>query len=157
MGAGKEHQNSRRMKFRRNKRQSTQLQNVDDRTNSRVAATWRLLMLRVPPLAVSVALLLGTGFSSAQAKSALPAEDRWNPQHIDGLPAEIRSAIAPYARVCGGPLAAEHSFVRYFQSGTTKLIGFILNTSDAAIGKRFVPPLVACIRSTSQRVGDIDF
>jgi hypothetical protein len=123
MGAGKEHQNSRRMKFRRNKRQSTQLQNVDDRTNSRVAATWRLLMLRVPPLAVSVALLLGTGFSSAQAKSALPAEDRWNPQHIDGLPAEIRSAIAPYARVCGGPLAAEHSFVRYFQSGTTKLIG----------------------------------
>jgi hypothetical protein len=48
---------------------------------------------------------------------------RANPQHIDSLPAEIRSAIAPYARVCGGPLAAEHSFVRYFQSGTAKLIG----------------------------------
>jgi hypothetical protein len=51
-------------------------------------------MLRGPQLAVSVALLLGSGFSFAQAKSALPAEDRWNPQHIDSLPAEIRSAIA---------------------------------------------------------------
>jgi hypothetical protein len=80
-------------------------------------------MLRKPPLAVSLALLIGSGFSSAQAKSSLPAEDRWNPQHIDGLPAEIRSAIAPYARVCGGPLAAEHSFVRYFQREAAKLIG----------------------------------
>jgi hypothetical protein len=39
------------------------------------------------------------------------------------LPVEVRNATAPYARVCGGPLAAEHSFVRYFQSDTAKLIG----------------------------------
>lgn len=81
-------------------------------------------MLRGPQLAISVALLLGSGFISAQARSSgTPPEDRWNPQHIGGLPVEIRNAIAPYARVCGGPLAAEHSFVRYFQSGTAKLIG----------------------------------
>jgi len=75
-------------------------------------------------LTVSVALLVGGGFISAQARSAgTPPEDRWNPQHIGGLPVEIRKSIAPYARICGGPLAAEHSFARYFQSGNAKLIG----------------------------------
>jgi hypothetical protein len=79
-------------------------------------------MLRRSQLALSVAFLLG-GFVSAQAKSTLPTEDPWNPQHISGLPAEIVNVIAPFARVCGGRLAAEHSFASYFQRGTTKLIG----------------------------------
>jgi hypothetical protein len=75
-------------------------------------------------LALTVALLVGYDLVSAQARSAgTPPEDRWNPQHLSVLPVEIRNAIAPYARVCGGPLAAEHSFVRYFQSGNAKLIG----------------------------------
>jgi hypothetical protein len=75
-------------------------------------------------LTLIVALLVGCDLVSAQARSGgTPPEDRWNPQHIASLPAEIRNAIAPYARVCGGPLAAEHSFVRYFQSGKAKLIG----------------------------------
>jgi hypothetical protein len=75
-------------------------------------------------LALSVALFLGCGLVSAQARSSgTPPDDRWNPQHIGGLPAEIREAIAPYARVCGAPLAAEHSFARYFQRGSAKLIG----------------------------------
>jgi hypothetical protein len=81
-------------------------------------------MLRWLQVTVTVALLIGDGFISAQARSGgAPPEDRWNPQHIGGLPLEIRNAIAPYARVCGGSLAAEHSFVRYFQRGTAKLIG----------------------------------
>jgi hypothetical protein len=81
-------------------------------------------MFRWLQLTVTVMLLIGDGFISAQARSSgTPPEDRWNPQHIGGLPLEIRNAIAPYARVCGGSLAAEHSFVRYFQSGTAKLIG----------------------------------
>jgi hypothetical protein len=74
-------------------------------------------------LALSVALLLGCDLVSAQARGGrISPSDGWNPQHMD-LPVEVRNAIAPYARVCGGPLAAEHSFVRYFQSGTAKLIG----------------------------------
>jgi hypothetical protein len=49
---------------------------------------------------LSVALFLGWDFVSAQARSGgAPPDDRWNPQHIGGLPAEIREAIAPYARV----------------------------------------------------------
>jgi hypothetical protein len=74
-------------------------------------------------LVVTAAILAEAGLVCAQAKSALPSEDRWNPQHISGLPAEIRSAIAPFARACGGRPAAEHSFATYFQRGTAKLIG----------------------------------
>jgi hypothetical protein len=76
-------------------------------------------------LTLSIALLVvDCSFVSAQARSAgAPPDDRWNPQHLSSLPVEIRNAIAPYARVCGGPLAAEHSFARYFQSGNAKLIG----------------------------------
>jgi hypothetical protein len=75
-------------------------------------------------LTLGVALFIGCGFLSAQARSSgTPPDDRWNPQHIGSLPAEIREAIAPYASRCGASLAAEHSFARYFQSGNAKLIG----------------------------------
>ena len=81
-------------------------------------------MFRSLKLMITVLLLLGAGSISAQARGGpISLERRWNPQHIGGLPAEIRNAIASYARVCGSPIAAEHSFVRYFQSGTAKLIG----------------------------------
>ena len=81
-------------------------------------------MFRLLQIILKLALLVGCGLVSAQARGGrVQLEDRWNPQHLTVLPAEIRNAIAPYARVCGGPLAAEHSFVRYFQSGNAKLIG----------------------------------
>src|SRR5258705_11189663 len=80
-------------------------------------------MVRHLQLTVTVALFVLGGIISAGARSSMPADDRWNPQHIDALPPEDRNAIAPYARICGGPLAAEHSFARYFQTGTGKLIG----------------------------------
>jgi hypothetical protein len=81
-------------------------------------------MFRSLKIMLTVVLLLGGGFISAQARGGrVSLEDRWNPQHIGGLPVEIRKSIAPYARICGGPLAAEHSFARYFQSGNAKLIG----------------------------------
>jgi hypothetical protein len=60
---------------------------------------------------------------SVEARSGMPSDDRWNPQHIDQLPAEVRNAISPYARVCGRPLAAEHSFALYYRSGSASLIG----------------------------------
>jgi hypothetical protein len=66
---------------------------------------------------------LDGGVISVEARGGMPAEDRWNPQHIDQLPAEVRNAISPYARVCGQPLAAEHSFALYFRSGNANLIG----------------------------------
>ena len=80
-------------------------------------------MIRHLQLTVTVVLLASGGFISASAHSSMPSADRWNPQHIDGLPSEVRNAISRYARICGGPLAAEHSLARYFQKGTVKLIG----------------------------------
>jgi hypothetical protein len=80
-------------------------------------------MARQLYMTATAALLVLAGSISAGARSSMPADDRWNPQHIDALPPEARNAIAPYARICGGPLAAEHSFARYFQNGRVKLIG----------------------------------
>jgi hypothetical protein len=80
-------------------------------------------MSRWLQLFIAAAILVAGTAICAQAKSTLPSEGRWNPQHINDLPAEIRNAIAPFAQVCGGRLAAEHSFASYFQRGTTKLIG----------------------------------
>jgi len=91
-------------------------------------------MVRQLQLTVIVALLVHSGFISAGARSSMPSEERWNPQHIDGLPSEVRHAIAPYARICAGPLAAEHSFARYLQIGTVKLIG--LHFENVRCGNR---------------------
>ena len=50
---------------------------------------------------------------SAFARAAgLHGEDPWNPQHVGGLPAEVRTALA---RMCGGSRA--HQFASYFQAG----------------------------------------
>ena len=71
-------------------------------------------------------LTVDGGLMSAEARGGMVAEDnwnRWNAGHINQLPAEVRNAISSYARACGGPLAAEHSFARYFRSGNANLIG----------------------------------
>ena len=65
-------------------------------------------------------LALDGGVISVEARAA---RRNRGTQHIDRLPAEVRNAISSYARVCGGPLAAEHSFALYFRSGNANLIG----------------------------------
>ena len=75
-------------------------------------------MVRQLQLTVVAALLVLAGSISASARSSMPADDRWNAQHIGALPPEVRNVIASYTRICGGPLAAEHSFARYFQNGS---------------------------------------
>ena len=80
-------------------------------------------MIRWLRLSLTVPLLLAGGLASASARGGMRSDDPWNPEHIDGLPAEVRGAIAHYARVCGGTLVAGHSFARYYQQGTVKLIG----------------------------------
>ena len=91
-------------------------------------------MARHLPITMTTALVVLAGSFSAGARSSMPADDRWNAQHIDALPPEIRNAIASYTRMCGGPLAAEHSFARYLQSGTVKLIG--LHFENVRCGNR---------------------
>ena len=89
-------------------------------------------MARHLPITMTTALVVLAGSFSAGARSSMPADYRWNAQHIDALPPEIRTAS--YTRMCGGPLAAEHSFARYLQSGTVKLIG--LHFENVRCGNR---------------------
>jgi hypothetical protein len=91
-------------------------------------------MVRRLQLTVIAALLVLAGVVSATARSSMPADDRWNAQHIGTLPPEVRDAVASYTRICGGPLAAEHSFARYFQNGSVKLIG--LHFENVRCGNR---------------------
>jgi hypothetical protein len=56
-------------------------------------------------LAAGTAVVALAALPFAHAKSGgVHLEDRYNPQHISSLPAEIQNAIARYARLCGGPL-----------------------------------------------------
>jgi hypothetical protein len=48
------------------------------------------------------------------------AEDPWNPQHIEGLPSEVRDALK---RMCASP-RAEHYFATYFQGSRVLVLHF---------------------------------
>jgi len=55
------------------------------------------------------------------ARSAGPhPEDPWNPQHIDGLPSEVRNAVK---RMCNRS-RAEHQFASYFQHSRVLVLHF---------------------------------
>jgi hypothetical protein len=56
-------------------------------------------------------LLLACSQSSAKGNS-VHSEDRYNPQHIDSLPSEVRNTIL---HRCGQPKAL-HNFARYFDN-----------------------------------------
>jgi hypothetical protein len=62
-------------------------------------------------LCAFIALLLMCAPSSAKGGS-LRSEDRYNPQHIESLPSEIRSAIM---RKCSTPRAL-HDFAKYSEN-----------------------------------------
>ena len=48
------------------------------------------------------------------------AEDPWNPQHITGLPPEIRNVLG---HVCAAP-RAQHQFASYFQNSRVLVLHF---------------------------------
>jgi hypothetical protein len=47
-------------------------------------------------------------------------DDPWNPQHIEGLPSEVRNVLA---RMCSSPRAA-HQFASYFQNSRVLVLHF---------------------------------
>ena len=72
----------------------------------------------------SVIVISSLAISSVSPASALSTaphhDDRWNPQHIEGLPTEVRSAVA---RVCRSA-RAEHEFASYFENSRVILLHF---------------------------------
>jgi hypothetical protein len=72
--------------------------------------------------AITVSVLLSLTSSPAFARSGGPtAEDRWNPQHVSGLPAEVRNAVV---RMCGQPPKAERAFSSYFENSRRIVLHF---------------------------------
>lgn len=67
-------------------------------------------MARAAVLGLSLLSLTNT----ASARAAGTAHARWNPAHVDQLPAELRGALE---RACGPDLRAEHEFATYFHDG----------------------------------------
>ena len=100
---------------------------------------------------IAIGLLVITSQASpASARGGgLHSEDRWNSQHIDGLPAEVRNAVA---RMCAGS-RAEHQFAGYFRNRESLFC--ISNTSAVVIAVRFAPRLAVYIRFMSRQVAAI--
>src|SRR4051794_25858299 len=72
--------------------------------------------------AITAAILFGLTPSSAFALSGGPsAPDRWNPQHVDSLPADIRNAVT---RMCGQAPKAERDFTSYFENSRRIVLHF---------------------------------
>jgi hypothetical protein len=70
---------------------------------------------------IAIGLLVTTGQTSlAFARGGVHPEDPWNPQHINGLPAEVRNVLA---RMCGGS-RAQHQFAGYFQNSRILVLHF---------------------------------
>ena len=87
-----------------------------------------------------VAILLTCEQASAKGGS-FHTEDRYNPQHIDSLPPEIRSSIV---RRCNTPKAL-HPFASYFDNSKRSFC--ILSISCAMETAPIAPTRGACIRS----------
>jgi hypothetical protein len=72
--------------------------------------------------AITAAILFSLTSSSAFALSGGPsASDRWNPQHVDSLPADIRNAVI---QMCGQSPKAERAFTSYFENSRRVVLHF---------------------------------
>ena len=93
-----------------------------------------------------IALLLACSQSSA---TNYRTEDRYNPQHIDSLPLQVRDSIF---RRCAGPKAL-HTFARYFDGSKQIILHFEHFICDGTAP--FAVPRGACIRSGFPQAGTI--
>lgn len=55
-------------------------------------------------------LLMAIIPDQAQSRGGMAGERPWAPEHVEGLPDDIRHDIEGHARACGNPAAASHYF-----------------------------------------------
>jgi hypothetical protein len=73
-------------------------------------------------IAVGIALPLLCNPTSAFALAGQGnRDDPWNPQHIEGLPPEVRNAVV---RLCRDPVRAGHYFATYFDNSRLMKLHF---------------------------------
>jgi len=74
-----------------------------------------MLTLRIPLLAIAVGVLLsfvGEPYALGRG-SQVGHDDPWNPEHIDHLPLEVRTAVT---HMCGNSPRAAHYFATYLDN-----------------------------------------
>jgi hypothetical protein len=76
--------------------------------------------MKLAPIALGLLATVSLASPAFARGGGLHSEDRWNSQHIDGLPAEVRNAVA---RMCAGS-RAEHQFTGYFQNSRVLVLHF---------------------------------
>jgi hypothetical protein len=67
--------------------------------------------------AITVTIFFGLTSSAFGPSSP----DRWNPQHVESLPADIRNAVT---RMCGQSPKAERAFTSYFENSRRVVLHF---------------------------------
>src|SRR5262249_61946262 len=82
-------------------------------------AVMRSKQFEAAALVVSALALVGAPSAFARAGGVHP-EHPWNPQHIDGLPSEVRSALEKRCRSS----RADHQFASYFENSRVLVLHF---------------------------------
>jgi hypothetical protein len=73
-----------------------------------------LLITKLAPIAIAIGLLMTTTQASTvfARGGGIHSEDPWDSRHVEGLPTDVRAAVA---RICGGA-RARHEFASYFHN-----------------------------------------
>ncbi|MBR0966536.1 hypothetical protein JQ554_21645 [Bradyrhizobium diazoefficiens] len=66
--------------------------------------------MTVRTLLMALCLLLCHEIAALAKGGALNKDAPWNPEHIEGLPADVRHYVAG---ICKGPATAQHDFATY--------------------------------------------
>lgn len=67
-------------------------------------------MTRISPMTIAVLLLSLMTTEQARSRGGLATERPWAPEHVEGLPPDIRRDIEEHAKACGNRPAAAHYF-----------------------------------------------
>jgi len=84
------------------------------------ASDTKRLIMKLALIAIGLLTTISQVAPAFARGGGIHSEDPWNPQHINGLPAEVRNALA---RMCG-TARAQHQFAGYFQNSRVLVLHF---------------------------------
>lgn len=94
-------------------------------------------MKRLLPMTVAVAVLLFSlsMVEQAQPRGVMATEKPWAPEHVEGLPPDIRRDVEGHARACGDRPAAAHYFSVLIEASGLRF--WALHFEDFACERRY--------------------
>jgi hypothetical protein len=90
------------------------------RSKNPVEGASKRLMMKSTLIAIGLLAILVQASPAFARAGGLHAENPWNPEHIDGLPSEVRHVLT---QMCRRP-RAEHQFASYFQNSRFLVLHF---------------------------------